>query len=642
MKKREQGVLTVEASIVLSLCLLFILFLFSFARVYNAQSTVSHAVLQASDAVALESYLRETTFHGSEADVIKLANRFTGSTSLTKENFTSLRSADVVTLAKEKFVYAVGNTESVADEKLKKLGVKDGLSGVDFSASRIDLGNDDIIVYARYVIKMQFPVFGMSEIEVTKAAKSKTFGDILFGIETIPDDANKGSALGGGSYKYGEKVQISAKPNYGYKFVKWSDGSTAATRTVTVTGSTTYVAYFTQDEFGITVKAAPEGAGSVGGGGKYKYLSDVTISASANPGYSFSSWSVFKHNDKKTDIVKDNTTNIIVDQSYTCTANFKKNSYTVSVATEGAGDVARIIYKNQSKKSITAEYQTGFQLYAPDLDGYEFKGWKESGSNYIFSKSYSYSASVPAKDTTYVAVYNVKPSIKITGGETEVNSTKLKAITVPENVTVTWKSSDSGIVSVDKNGKITAKDSGTVTITASFNFDGKSYKATKKITTKPSITMEYYCRRDGFCSYSNSKCTYGPSWWKSKSGRRYINDHNTGMRFYYDYYPGPNALDPVYGDNGVFHGKLDVTWSQINGATTVKVQKKLTRSMIVHDTATTGPYAGVVNPQVGYNAGTKTAYIFYNGNYDALWYIQECHAPHPNGGYYDYYIYSIK
>ena len=57
-KKRQQGILTVEASIVLTLLILLVLFLFSFGRVYRAQSLVSHATLQAADAVALESYLR--------------------------------------------------------------------------------------------------------------------------------------------------------------------------------------------------------------------------------------------------------------------------------------------------------------------------------------------------------------------------------------------------------------------------------------------------------------------------------------------------------------------------------------------------------------------------------------------------------
>ena len=36
-------------------------------------------------------------------------------------------------------------------------------------------------------------------------------------------------------------------PNDGYKFSKWSDGNTNASREVTVTGDKTYIAYFEPD-----------------------------------------------------------------------------------------------------------------------------------------------------------------------------------------------------------------------------------------------------------------------------------------------------------------------------------------------------------------------------------------------------------
>ena len=114
MKKGERGILTVEASIVLTLCTFFILFLFSFVRVYSAQSLVSHAVLQSSDAVALESYLREQAYSGKEAQIVELANRLNGSGVVSGDSFTSLRSADLPKVAKEKFVYAISDTESFA------------------------------------------------------------------------------------------------------------------------------------------------------------------------------------------------------------------------------------------------------------------------------------------------------------------------------------------------------------------------------------------------------------------------------------------------------------------------------------------------------------------------------------------------
>ena len=47
-----------------------------------------------------------------------------------------------------------------------------------------------------------------------------------------------GTVTGGGSYDEGQKITISATPASGYSFVRWSDGNTQATRTITV-GSTT-------------------------------------------------------------------------------------------------------------------------------------------------------------------------------------------------------------------------------------------------------------------------------------------------------------------------------------------------------------------------------------------------------------------
>ncbi len=405
MKKREQGVLTVEAAIVLTLCTMFVLFLFSFARVYSAQSVVSHAVLQSSDALGLESYLRETALHGSEEEIAELANRLTGSTTATADSFVSLRSGDVPKIIKEKFAYAIAGTEVLADKKLKSLGVKDGLSGVDFSSSKIDLGNDDVIVFANYTIEMQFPVFGFKELNVTKAAKSKTFGDILFGIQTIANDPNMGKAGGGGSYKHGTQVKISASPNYGYKFLKWEDGSTANPRTVTVTGSKTYVAIFVEDQFGINTVV--NGSGSVSGGGSYKYKQVKTITATPSTGYHFKKWTIFGHKNNNTIEVNTAKHNITVDQTYTCTAYFEPSSFGVSVKCQGGpnNSLAQIVVGSSASQSITAKYQSNFKITANSINGYRFVGWKIEGTSNYFSTSASVDLTVPEKNVTYVACY---------------------------------------------------------------------------------------------------------------------------------------------------------------------------------------------------------------------------------------------
>ena len=133
MKKREQGILAVEASMVLTFILLAILFLFGFGRVYRAQSLVSHAVIQTADAVALESYLRETALQGDAAAVKKLANEIAESGSISAQDLESLRSANLPNIAKKKFAVAIESSEARADEKLKNVGVRGGISGIDFS-----------------------------------------------------------------------------------------------------------------------------------------------------------------------------------------------------------------------------------------------------------------------------------------------------------------------------------------------------------------------------------------------------------------------------------------------------------------------------------------------------------------------------
>lgn len=54
-----------------------------------------------------------------------------------------------------------------------------------------------------------------------------------------------GTVTGGGSYDEGQKITISATPASEYSFLRWSDGNTQATRTITVGSTTeTYTAIF--------------------------------------------------------------------------------------------------------------------------------------------------------------------------------------------------------------------------------------------------------------------------------------------------------------------------------------------------------------------------------------------------------------
>ncbi len=63
-------------------------------------------------------------------------------------------------------------------------------------------------------------------------------------ISVNSSNNNYGTVSGGGTYTAGTQVTLRATPHNGYQFIRWNDGNTNATRTITVTGNASYTAYF--------------------------------------------------------------------------------------------------------------------------------------------------------------------------------------------------------------------------------------------------------------------------------------------------------------------------------------------------------------------------------------------------------------
>ena len=66
----------------------------------------------------------------------------------------------------------------------------------------------------------------------------------LYAVTVKANHPGMGSVLGTGSYTSGESVTVTAQPNAGYEFVRWSDGSTAAVRTFVIEENTDFFAEF--------------------------------------------------------------------------------------------------------------------------------------------------------------------------------------------------------------------------------------------------------------------------------------------------------------------------------------------------------------------------------------------------------------
>ncbi len=90
--------------------------------------------------------------------------------------------------------------------------------------------------------------FGLRSKSV-KRVNSSDDGDVEddekdYTISLTASPTEGGTVTGGGNFNEGDEVTIKATPASGYKFVKWSDGNTNATRTFDATEDKSLTATF--------------------------------------------------------------------------------------------------------------------------------------------------------------------------------------------------------------------------------------------------------------------------------------------------------------------------------------------------------------------------------------------------------------
>lgn len=74
---------------------------------------------------------------------------------------------------------------------------------------------------------------------------------VQYTVTATANDASMGSVSGGGTFDEGTEVTLTATPNEGYRFVRWSTGDTTATLTFVVTEDVSLVAVFEEIPVGI-------------------------------------------------------------------------------------------------------------------------------------------------------------------------------------------------------------------------------------------------------------------------------------------------------------------------------------------------------------------------------------------------------
>ena len=222
-------------------------------------------------------------------------------------------------------------------------------------------------------------------------------------VSLCANHSEMGTVSGEGIKKVGDSVTIVAAPNQGYKFVGWYQGGSLVSSNSSYTFSVgnedvSYVAHFAYNSYNFITESESLEKGNVSdSSGSYDYLSQITIEAYSNNGYSFAGW-------------YQNSSLISIDNPYTFsmpsydldyTAKFSTNSYELSLSSN-----------DSSLGSVTGSgtflYGSNVTISATPNTGVAFLGWFDSKDDLV-SEQKSYSFNMPYNNLEYTAKFEWVP-----------------------------------------------------------------------------------------------------------------------------------------------------------------------------------------------------------------------------------------
>jgi hypothetical protein len=240
---------------------------------------------------------------------------------------------------------------------------------------------------------------------------------------TVAKGTGIDSVTGGGDVDYNSSNAITATVSTGYSFNKWTsnnggtfaDANAASTSFTMPAGAATVTASATINTYTLTTDVSPSGGGTVTAGESLTYNSTKELTATANTGYTFSSWS--KSAGSLSTTSSSPTTFTMGAGNATVTANFTHNTYTIgsAVSPTGGGTV--------TLGADSGYYNDNVQIVATPNTGYSFNEWTVSGGSVSSTTATTTTFTLPASNSTVTAnfthnSYSVASSVSPSGGGT--------------------------------------------------------------------------------------------------------------------------------------------------------------------------------------------------------------------------------
>lgn len=170
------GLLSLEASIALTLFIFLMLFMFSFLVVFEARNQVAHVMLSTADSLSKDPLANEAP---ADDDIVQellygLYNA-TADSHGTYTDSTKWYDSDETVIQetiKARFIaYLAGGDKDEADRILRSLNIVDGIDGLDFSGSTVSDGN--LYLSISYKLEYEFQVFGLEPMSMNQTCCSK-------------------------------------------------------------------------------------------------------------------------------------------------------------------------------------------------------------------------------------------------------------------------------------------------------------------------------------------------------------------------------------------------------------------------------------------------------------------------------------
>lgn len=185
----EYGLLSLEASIALTIFIFLMLFMYSLFVVFEARNTIGHAVLATANSLALDAYdssqlgdgeTLASIFHNVYGTITHggMTSNFADSRkwyedSVVEDGNSKTLSADFLEAIQTRFcAYLGGSSAAGADEVLRRYHIQNGKEGLDFSNSYVD-ADGNLHLSVQYTIKYEFQVFNLDALNMEQKACSK-------------------------------------------------------------------------------------------------------------------------------------------------------------------------------------------------------------------------------------------------------------------------------------------------------------------------------------------------------------------------------------------------------------------------------------------------------------------------------------